>query len=153
MEWAGCIDRELAEELMRYYFRKGADLIDVLVGEMSSWDELPEKFAYDGPAWNKAETEIADAAAIGNWVRVVNLGQAYVDRIEAYVAQWRPRFERALKQYSFAAPASKGEEIEQCERELRSGPTEAGRSGEAVSDTPFRATGIEAEAGRPAREA
>lgn len=89
-----------AQECMRNAFRRGCGLIDEVISELWTWDTIPARFEYDGPAWQQAETEILDAALKGHWWTVTELGDKYVARVQEYCDRWR---ERSAKKAGTAA--------------------------------------------------
>ena len=83
------INHEKAAELMRETFRQGNERVTAFVQEMAGWDALPKKFDVSGDGWTKAEEEITAAANRGDWLKVSELGAAYLARIDNFLNGWR----------------------------------------------------------------
>jgi hypothetical protein len=80
-----------AERIMREVFREACALIDAWVARMCGWDDLPARFDISSERWVEAEVEITKAANAGDVARVRELGDAFIERVRNYLAQWEVR--------------------------------------------------------------
>lgn len=85
-------DVAMARECQRLVHYTAGSKIDDLVASMGGWDELPDQFVISGEAWDKAEAEISEQVNLGHWWRVIELGDAYVARVQSFCQRWAQQY-------------------------------------------------------------
>ncbi len=83
-----------AESLMRLIFLRAGECIDQWVAGMGGWNELPAQFDIHSERWIEAEAEIAKAANANNILEVYERGEAYIQRVRAYLSRWEAQMKR-----------------------------------------------------------